>query len=65
MLQSGAGGQGESTFAERNIMSGRLVCDTYICAKEFVREKNYKLSYLADTQLGMKKEVCTTVFIIF
>ena len=45
-LQAGAGGMGESTFGERAIMSGRLVCDTYICSREFLREKQYSLLYL-------------------
>ena len=35
-LQSGAGGMGESTWAERNVTAGRLVVDTYLSAK--VRE---------------------------
>ncbi len=32
-LQAGAGGTGESTYEERAITSGRLICDTYITAK--------------------------------
>ena len=32
-LQSGPGGMGDSTYAERSIVSGRLVCDTYLSAK--------------------------------
>lgn len=54
-LQTGAGGQGESTFQERTVLAGRLVADTYVCAKEFLRSKNYKLSTLAETQLGLSK----------
>lgn len=32
-LQSGAGGTGESTWAERNVTAGRLVIDTYLSSK--------------------------------
>jgi DNA polymerase alpha subunit A len=32
-LQVGAGGMGETTSAERAVMAGRLVCDTYLSAK--------------------------------
>ena len=38
------------------LLKGRLVCDTYLSAKEFLREKNYKLSELAKTQLNIKRE---------
>lgn len=34
-LQGGAGGMGESTFAEKSILSGRLMCDTYLAAIEY------------------------------
>jgi hypothetical protein len=32
-LQSGVGGMGESTYAERMVTSGRLIVDTYLAAK--------------------------------
>jgi DNA polymerase alpha subunit A len=32
-LQSGAGGMGESTFQEKLITAGRLICDTYLVSK--------------------------------
>ncbi|KAJ3337924.1 DNA-directed DNA polymerase alpha catalytic subunit pol1 [Gonapodya sp. JEL0774] len=32
-LQSGAGGTGDSTYAERQVASGRLIVDTYLAAK--------------------------------
>eukprot|EP00960_Hanusia_phi_P020062 592676-Hanusia_phi.AAC.2 len=50
-LQNNAGGMGQSTWAEKNVLSGRLVCDTYIAAKENLRETTYTLSELAKTQL--------------
>ncbi|KAJ1564576.1 hypothetical protein HK096_007303 [Nowakowskiella sp. JEL0078] len=34
-LQTGAGGLGETTFEERAVLSGRLVCDTYLAAKVY------------------------------
>lgn len=29
-LQSGPGGTGDSTFGERAVVAGRLMCDTYV-----------------------------------
>eukprot|EP01130_Rhizamoeba_saxonica_P000657 TRINITY_DN10603_c0_g1_i1.p1 TRINITY_DN10603_c0_g1~~TRINITY_DN10603_c0_g1_i1.p1 ORF type:complete len:1271 (+),score=266.22 TRINITY_DN10603_c0_g1_i1:39-3851(+) len=53
-LQSGAGGVGRVTWGEKRAMAGRLVCDTYVLcsSKEFIKEKNYKLSTLAKNQLN-------------
>ncbi|RKP25111.1 DNA polymerase family B-domain-containing protein [Syncephalis pseudoplumigaleata] len=58
-MQAGAGGMGETTFAERHVMSGRIVCDTYLSAKasgEFVRSKSYSLSQLASGELEIQRE---------
>ena len=32
-LQSGVGGTGESTWEEKAVTAGRLVCDTYVSSK--------------------------------
>lgn len=46
-LQKGAGGMGDSDFAERSIMIGRIVVDTYIGAREFMtKEKSFGLTDL-------------------
>ena len=37
----------------RQCTIGRLVCDTFLTAKELVRETNYNLTTLAKTQLGI------------
>ncbi|KAF9933576.1 DNA-directed DNA polymerase alpha catalytic subunit pol1 [Mortierella alpina] len=55
-LQSGAGGMGDTTAQEKNIMSGRLMCDTYIGAKEHLRAKSYSLTNLVSMQLGVNRE---------
>ncbi|KAG1054455.1 hypothetical protein G6F43_003533 [Rhizopus delemar] len=55
-LQAGAGGVGESTFQERMIMSGRLVCDTYLASKDLIRSKSYRLTDLAQSQLKIARE---------
>eukprot|EP01117_Protostelium_nocturnum_P013402 TRINITY_DN4996_c0_g1_i2.p1 TRINITY_DN4996_c0_g1~~TRINITY_DN4996_c0_g1_i2.p1 ORF type:complete len:1200 (-),score=325.24 TRINITY_DN4996_c0_g1_i2:2633-6232(-) len=55
-LQSGLGGMGESTWEEKTVTSGRLICDTYLVSKDLVREKNYRLSELAKNQLGVPKQ---------
>uniref|UniRef100_A0A7S1IK49 DNA polymerase n=1 Tax=Eutreptiella gymnastica TaxID=73025 RepID=A0A7S1IK49_9EUGL len=49
-LQSGAGGTGESTWEERAVLNGRLVADTYLLAREYLKESSYKLLRLAITQ---------------
>ena len=54
--QTNAGGMGQSTWGEKMIMSGRLVCDTYIAAKENLRETTYTLAELARTQLGKTRQ---------
>eukprot|EP01119_Soliformovum_irregulare_P023736 TRINITY_DN8358_c0_g1_i2.p1 TRINITY_DN8358_c0_g1~~TRINITY_DN8358_c0_g1_i2.p1 ORF type:complete len:1084 (-),score=366.25 TRINITY_DN8358_c0_g1_i2:41-3124(-) len=56
-LQHGPGGSSDSTWAEKAITAGRLICDTYLSSKDLLfRQKNYKLSELAQTQLGIKRE---------
>jgi hypothetical protein len=51
-MNQGVGGTGDTTWQEKAVMAGRLVCDTYHSAKEFVRHKNYRLGELAKVQLG-------------
>ena len=36
---------------ERDVTAGRILCDTYKAAKEFLRETTYSLTHLAKTQL--------------
>ncbi|GJJ73079.1 DNA polymerase alpha subunit A [Entomortierella parvispora] len=55
-LQSGAGGMGDTTAAEKQVMAGRLMCDTYLGAKEHVRAKSYSLTQLVAMQLGVNRE---------
>ncbi|KAI8074574.1 DNA polymerase family B-domain-containing protein [Gongronella butleri] len=55
-LQAGAGGARESTYQERMIMSGRLICDTYLAAKDLIRSKSYRLTDLARLQLKIDRE---------
>lgn len=55
-LQRGAGGAGESSFQERMVMTGRLVCDTYLAAKDLIRSKSYRLTDLADSQLKIQRQ---------
>ena len=54
-LQTGAGGVGESTFAERQVASGRIICDTWVSAREFVRHKSYGLSELSEHLLKTQR----------
>ncbi|ORX49875.1 hypothetical protein DM01DRAFT_363903 [Hesseltinella vesiculosa] len=55
-LQAGAGGARESTYQERMVMSGRLICDTYLAAKDLIRSKSYRLTDLARLQLKINRE---------
>ncbi|KAI8642206.1 DNA polymerase family B-domain-containing protein [Parasitella parasitica] len=55
-LQAGAGGAGESTFQERLVMSGRLVCDTYLASKDLIRSKSYRMTDLAQSQLKIHRQ---------
>lgn len=50
-LQQGAGGTSNATWGEKQIMSGRLVCDIFTSAQEFVKQKDYKLNTLANDYL--------------
>lgn len=53
--KAGAAFSTEASYAERQILSGRIVCDTYLAAKDLVKAKNYSLATLAESQLGLKK----------
>lgn len=55
-MQPGAGGMGESTYDEKQIVSGRLFCDTYLVAKDFIKSKNYSMQELATSQLKVTRE---------
>ncbi|KAF9908957.1 DNA-directed DNA polymerase alpha catalytic subunit pol1 [Linnemannia zychae] len=55
-LQAGAGGMGDTTAQEKGIVSGRLMCDTYLGAKEHLRAKSYGLTNLVAMQLGVNRE---------
>ncbi|KAI8826187.1 DNA polymerase family B-domain-containing protein [Fimicolochytrium jonesii] len=54
-LQTGAGGTADSTFGERQIASGRLLCDTYRASQDLIRSKSYSLTQLAASQLNVDR----------
>lgn len=54
-LQSGPGGMSESTREEKRVMTGRLVVDTYLSAKEYLKESSYALLALAVSRLGAEE----------
>lgn len=54
-LQAGVGGMGETTYAERMVVSGRLICDTYLNAKDLIKSKNYALTTLTKNVLKMDR----------
>ncbi|KNH04770.1 DNA polymerase I alpha catalytic subunit [Perkinsela sp. CCAP 1560/4] len=53
-LQSGPGGLRESSHAEKEVLAGRLVCDTYLLSKEYVKSNDYSLESLIS-QLGLRE----------
>lgn len=55
-LQAGAGGMGESSIAERSVTCGRLLCDTYYGAKDYVKSSNNGLTHLSKLLLDIKRE---------
>jgi DNA polymerase alpha subunit A len=54
-MQAGVGGTGEASHSERQIASGRLLCDTYRAAKDLINSKSNSLSFLSNTQLGIDR----------
>ena len=55
-FDSGAGGYGGSQWIPRQVTCGRLLVDTFLTAKELIRETNYDLTHLAKIQLKQKRE---------
>ncbi|KAI9204886.1 DNA polymerase family B-domain-containing protein [Polychytrium aggregatum] len=55
-LQAGAGGTGDTSYAEREVCSGRLMCDTYLAAKDLIRSKSYGLTQLSLSQLKVDRD---------
>ncbi len=43
-------------WAIANALDGRILCDTYLSAKEFLRETTYSLTNLASTQLKFARQ---------
>jgi len=46
---------GTGLFRARHATSGRLICDTFLSSREFIRETNYSLSHLARNFLGQTR----------
>ncbi|ORY28383.1 hypothetical protein BCR33DRAFT_667040 [Rhizoclosmatium globosum] len=56
-LQTGAGGMGDTAFQERTVASGRILCDTFMSAKEYVtKAKSYTLTNMSLTQLKIVRQ---------
>ncbi|KAJ2836260.1 DNA-directed DNA polymerase alpha catalytic subunit pol1, partial [Coemansia sp. 'formosensis'] len=47
---------GDSSWAERQIVAGRVICDTYLASKDLIRAKSYALSSLATQELRIHRE---------
>lgn len=54
MPKASQGASGKATF-RGVVAAGRLVCDTYVSARELVRETTYALTGLAKSQLKMDR----------
>ncbi|KAJ2226748.1 DNA-directed DNA polymerase alpha catalytic subunit pol1 [Coemansia sp. RSA 485] len=46
----------DSNYGARQVVAGRVVCDTYLAAKDLVRAKSYSLGSLAMQELGIRRE---------
>ncbi|CAJ0769423.1 22753_t:CDS:10, partial [Entrophospora sp. SA101] len=55
-MKSGTGGIGESTYVEKIIVSGRLLCDIFTNAKDLVKSKDYSLTELAKAHLNYNRK---------
>ncbi|KAJ3091647.1 DNA-directed DNA polymerase alpha catalytic subunit pol1 [Quaeritorhiza haematococci] len=55
-LQAGAGGMGETTVQERQVASGRLLCDTWLMSRDLIRSTNYSLTQLCSSQLDRVRD---------
>ncbi|KAJ1818574.1 DNA-directed DNA polymerase alpha catalytic subunit pol1, partial [Coemansia sp. RSA 2599] len=47
---------GDTNYAARQAVAGRIVCDTYLASKDLVKAKSYSLSSLSMQELGIKRE---------
>ena len=47
---------GDSTYEEKAVAAGRLLCDTYISAKELIKSKSYSLTQLASSVLSVTRD---------
>lgn len=45
-----------NSWIPRTVSCGRLLVDTYLTAKELIRETSYDLKHLADVQLKKQRE---------
>ncbi|KAI9477995.1 MAG: hypothetical protein EXX96DRAFT_524211 [Benjaminiella poitrasii] len=54
-LQAGPGGAELSSRKELSIMSGRIVCDTFVVSQTLIKSKSYDLTELARTQLHLPR----------
>lgn len=55
-FDSGASSYGGSQWIPRQVTCGRLLVDTFLTAKELIRETNYDLSHLAKVQLKQTRD---------
>ncbi|KAI9348733.1 putative DNA polymerase alpha catalytic subunit [Zopfochytrium polystomum] len=50
-------GGGDNAFFERQLASGRILCDTFMASKEYVmKAKSYTLTNMAETQLNVVRD---------
>ena len=54
MPKASSGGNGKDKFVG-NLTAGRLLCDTYVSARELVRETTYALTALSKSRLGQTR----------
>jgi DNA polymerase alpha subunit A len=47
-------------FQKDGVAVGRVLCDTYLAAKEFLRETSYSLTHIAQSQLKTERMQVST-----
>ncbi|KAG0181293.1 DNA-directed DNA polymerase alpha catalytic subunit pol1, partial [Apophysomyces sp. BC1021] len=55
-LQSGSGGIPSIAAQQKKVLTGRIICDTYLASRDLVRAKSYQLTDLARSELSIVYE---------
>ncbi|KAI8870371.1 hypothetical protein GQ42DRAFT_162767 [Ramicandelaber brevisporus] len=54
-----SGNETSALFGQRAVMAGRIVCDTFLSAKDTIKSKSFSLTNLAQSELGITRRDVT------